>query len=187
MCRTSIYRDMGYRTCLSLVCIFALAGCYGLADYIQAEGGGPRPVDPEALRVDSKQFPSFVAPREFRPPPAVIRPQPVAIKTTDVWEVRYKVGRYFLLHSPSYDERMCEHAMNLHSSNAHRGLWSRKCESSYLYTISVDNDGRVISPGWQLVDNPKRVVFSSNRRTVLRLQPETPVEWRDVSSFTIAK
>lgn len=168
---------------LIFVCAIALTGCYGMADYIHAEQGGPRPVDPETLRVESKAFPTFAVVKEFQPPPAIIDPPTLPIRTTDRWNVRYKVGNYYLLHSDTYAERMWQLAKRY--GMAYRAMWSDRCVMEVFYTIAVDQNGRIVSPGWRLIKNPERIVSSSNRHTQLMLAPETPNEWKGAPPFAI--
>lgn len=164
------------------VCAMALTGCYGMADYIHAEDGGPRPLDPETLRVDSKAFPTFAVVKDFQPPPAIINPPTLPIKATDRWNVRYKAGNYYLLHSDTYAERMCQLAKRY--GMAYGAMWSDRCVMEVFYTIAVDQNGRIVSPGWQLIPNPERIL-GSNRRTQLILAPDTPDAWKGAPPFAI--
>ena len=159
-----------------------------MADYNgpppNAQGSGLKPLDPEALRVDSKEYPVFHVTEIATPPLPLSEYKPefvvaprrfmVDILPTDKWNVTYKWMNYFLITSDAFIERQCEF-----DSNCNRGVFNKKPQPYYFYAIYVNKDGKV-SGGWKLLKNPKLVLLSSDRRTYFNPTEERNLGWEKV-------
>jgi hypothetical protein len=183
-------RFIGYT---SIVLALMLPGCYGPADYLTAPrealvyGSGERPVDPEQLRVNPKDFPQFRAKQQVKPPPTKLRIDMVEIVPGDIWQVSYRVRDFYLITSNTYEDRLCR-SLNAagHKSIALLSRFTGKCTNQYIYGIYVDLTGKVTG-GWEILPNSSRIILSSERRQYLTPDPISALSWGVQPLFTKAK
>ena len=157
---------------VTLMCITLVgAGCYDsmvFSNPLQVDFGSRmewRTVDPEQFKVNPENYPRFKVQRTIQPPKTVLSIPIVEINEGDIWEVAYKFGDFYLIHSQSYDDRQC---LMLSMSGvsgsriAHVSPFTGKCRSQYRYCIFVDLTGAVTA-GWGLIFNPEVAVSKSTR------------------------
>lgn len=164
---------------LHMTLLLGLFGCYGMADYQYAEelkkgnAAAIRPTDPDYFAVDSRSFPRYRAARKIVPPPW-FKDLTIEILPTDIWHVTHGIGDRSLIQSEAFQDRVCRYLFSLPPAGTWGGRLIRaenRCEADYLYGIWIDSNGRVTG-GWVLLHNPRMVLFSYDRRIVLR--PDNP-------------
>jgi hypothetical protein len=105
--------------------------------------------------------------------------QPVEILSSDEWYVSHVVGDFYLIHSPSFQDRQCRSIAaraidgRLDVMGIDRRTFPEKCIYEYTYHIPIRPDGTVVG-GWKLIrDN----TFEFNRRTILEIDPGAAKAW----------
>jgi hypothetical protein len=143
------------------------------------DGSGTTPIDPDALLINSNEYPRFHVLQLLSPPEikyvlfgyAVIV-EMVPIYPSDVWRVTHVfVGRY-LIESDEYNERECRLMAKKHQ-DGYVNPWG-KCLRQHDYAIFVTPSGEV-SGGWQLLPGPQ--LGGSNRYTYLSYAPDKNAGW----------
>lgn len=146
-----------------------------MADYLGpppgATGASAVPVDPEAVRVGSKQYPKFHLASKISPPnwvspynPKVQFPM-VDILPSDTWTVRHFIGGLFIITSETYDTR--------------EKVAAGKFGGDYINGIFITPEGHV-SGGWICFKNPKKVILASDRKTYLVPSPSQDNGWEKI-------
>ena len=171
-----------------IIATILLSSCYGMADYNgpppNAQNAGLKPIDPETLRVNSKEYPVFQVNEVATPPIPLSEYNPAEFAVgnrfmadllpTDRWNVTYKWMDYYLITSETYIERQCEFY-----NECNRGIFNKKPQPYYLYAIYVNKDGKV-SGGWKLLKNPNIVGLSSDRKTYFNPSENRNTGWEKI-------
>lgn len=143
-----------------------------------ATGEWTKPIDPEAVKVDSHLFPKYRVFSVTEPPRWVSEYKPdfssrfpmVQILPSDEWVVRHTVNNLFLIESKSYNQRQ---------NDSLREFGPGSGAGDYLYTIFITKEG-LVTGGWKLLHNPKRVILSSDRRTFFSPPPWGNKGWEEI-------
>ena len=171
-----------------LALIVLLASCMGPAEYLGPPPGvtgmaTTKPMDPEDLRVNPKNYPTFRVLSTATPPRPVNRYDatkvwPVAmlpILPSDEWRVTHKLGDVFIITSESYEQRQCALKITVCGKAFLRDQYVPK----FFWGIYIGKDDR-ISGGWAFLANPKLILFASDRRDYFSPTQQGNIGWDKV-------
>lgn len=173
------------KLCLTALLCGTLSGCYGLGDYLAAtEGAAPGTyVDFEAFRAKGSPR-TYVASEDVQPlMEGRLKLRMVPIRTTDIWEERYRVDDNLLLVSKTYNDRQCRALASTGLTDIARVSSLRgTCNGDYLYGIYVNEAGD-ITRGWKLIRNPERHVLRSSQITLRYSEENSNAGWPTTLRF----
>ncbi|WP_148252155.1 hypothetical protein [Aidingimonas lacisalsi] len=134
---------------ISLVAITMLASCMSFSAYQEVEiGNGTFSARPEIFQVDSQGYPVFILKEGYRQGPVTsIGTKMPNIYKEDYWQVTYRLGNRFLVHSSSYSKRNRVMECELYYGREGESCKKSSEPSEYTPHIYIRSTGHAY--GWQ--------------------------------------